>query len=236
MVYYDYINIGINDNDDNDNNDNDNDNDNKRGIIIEQNKEKLDKITNIKNCIKLNMCISNYEDKCNITIEKGIFEVYVRTLYQIMINFNIEGVYKLNLSSNSNKILEAFFEENKNNIYLPHIITSIKEDISNIDGIKKYYDFIKDNNNQYYKLNLTKLKNKRTFTLPIYNYYIDNDNDNNENNYKDTLIEAKEYCIKNNCSGITFKNNKYQIMKCSYFNYNQKENKNENEIYSCLYL
>lgn len=224
MVYYDYINIGFIDND----NDNKNNNNNKRGIIIDQNKENLDKITNIKNCIKLNICINDYEGKCNITTEKGIFEVYVRTLYQIMVNFNIEGVYKLNLNSNSNKILQAFFEENKNNVYLPHIIITNKEDISNIDGIIKYYDLIINNNNQYYKLNLTKLKNKRTFTLPIYNYYIDNDNDD----YKNTLIEAKEYCIKNNCSGITYKNNKYYIMKGSYFNYNQKDK----EVYSCIFL
>jgi hypothetical protein len=230
MVYYDYINIGFIDNDNDNDNDNKNDNNNKRGIIIDQNKENLDKITNIKNCIKLNMCISDYDGKCNITTEKGIFEVYVRTLYQIMVNFNIEGVYKLNLNSNSKKILQAFFEENKNNVYLPHIIITTKEDISNIDGIIKYYDLIIDNNNQYYKLNLTKLKNKRTFTLPIYNYYIDNDNDNDD--YKNTLIEAKEYCIKNNYSGITYKDNKYHVMKGSYFNYNQKDK----EVYSCIFL
>jgi hypothetical protein len=92
MVYYDYINIGFIDNDNDNDNDNKNDNNNKRGIIIDQNKENLDKITNIKNCIKLNMCISDYDGKCNITTEKGIFEVYAQTLYQIMINFNIKFV------------------------------------------------------------------------------------------------------------------------------------------------
>ena len=214
MVFYDYIDIGINDN---------YNDDIKRGIIIDQNKNVLDKFKNIINCVKLNMCVSNYEGNDNITYLEEKNEVYVITLYQILNNFNIDGLYKLNIKSNEIIILNAFFEENKNNLYLPHIIIS-KNNISFLNGIKNYYDY----DNLYYRLNLKKIKNKRTFTKSIKNYYITNDDDNN---YYNTLDSAKEYCIKNNCSGITFHNNIYQVRNGFYIYYN-----NDNNIYSWIYI
>ena len=66
MVFYDYITIGI----DNDN-DNDNDND-KKGIVIVPNKFNLDKINTSKNCIKLNMNISDYDGKSKINLDEVI--------------------------------------------------------------------------------------------------------------------------------------------------------------------
>ena len=120
MVFYDYIDIGVND-DINDNNDNGNDNDmiinvndninninddiNKPCIIIEPNKYLLDKMKNKKNSIKLNMYISDYEGKFNMTdIDNSI---YITTLYQIMVNFNINGIYRLNLNLYDKVILPA---------------------------------------------------------------------------------------------------------------------------------
>ena len=222
MVFYDYIDIGINDND--------NDND-KKGIIIDPIKTNLDKIQNKKNCIKLNMSISNYEGKCTIITEKE--DIYITTLYQIMINFNIDGLYKLNLNSYKNnfKLLKSFFEENKNNSYLPHIILGKYEDISLFSKTTDYYDLIIENNYYQLKLNLTKLKNKKTFTKPINNYSIDNDNDNDNDNEYDDYKSAKEYCIKNNCSGITFQNNKYHVKNGLYLCEN-----NKNDIYSWIYI
>jgi hypothetical protein len=102
---YDYFYIGIDNNYNNDNSE--------RGIILHQNKNNLDNIKIKKNCIKLNMYISDYEGKSNIILNDEIIEIYVQTLYQIMINLNIEGIYKLNICSNSNKILQT---KNTNNI------------------------------------------------------------------------------------------------------------------------
>ena len=203
MVFYDYIDIGVND-DINDNNDNGNDNDmiinvnvninninddiNKRCIIIEPNKYLLDKMKNKKNSIKLNMYISDYEGKFNMTdIDNSI---YITTLYQIMVNFNINGIYRLNLNLYDKVILTAFFEENKNNLFLPHIITS-KYDIDN-DFDYEYYDLIDSND---YQLNLTKIKNKKRFSKLIRKYYIEKDylyNTIDDLPYDNTLEAAKE--------------------------------------------
>ena len=34
--------------------------------------------------------------------------------------------------------------------------------------------------------------------------------------HDNTLEAAKEYCIKNNCSGVTYQNNIYQVRNCNY--------------------
>lgn len=224
MVFYDYIDIGIND----DEVDNDND---KKGIIIDPIKNNLDKIQLKKNCIKLNMIISDYEGKCTIITEKE--DIYITTLYQIMINFNIDGLYKLNLNSYKNnfKLLKSFFGENKNNSYLPHIILGKYEDISLFSKTIDYYDLIIDNNYYQLKLNLKNLQNKKTFTKPIKNYSFSIGNDYEYENDYDDYESAKEFCIKNNCSGITFQNNKYYVKNGLYLCEN-----NKNDIYSWIYI
>ena len=154
MVFYDYIDIGINDNDNNDNND-------KKGIIIEPIKYRLIKIRNKKNCIKLNMNISDYEGKSKNNLDEEC-EIYTTTLYQIMLNFNIDGVYNLNLNlyKDNFKLLKFFFEENKNDAYLPHNIFCKYEDISLFSFYYDYYDLIFENYYYKLKLNLEKIKNK----------------------------------------------------------------------------
>ena len=157
MVFYDYIDIGI-DIDDNDN-DNNNNND-KKGIIIEPNKYRLIKIRNKKNCIILNMNISDYEGKTKNYLDED--EIYTTTLYQIMLNFNIDGVYNLNLNlyKDNFKLLKFFFEENKNDAYLPHNILCKYEDISLFSIYYDYYDLVFENYYYKLKLNLEKIKNK----------------------------------------------------------------------------
>jgi hypothetical protein len=147
-----------------------------------------------------------------------------------MLNLNIDGVYCLNLNlyKDNFKLLKSFFEENRNNGYLPHIILCKYEDIS-IFTINNYYDLIFENYYYKLKLNLTKIKNKKKLSKLIKHYYFDND-DNNNNNYDD-YEEAKEYCIKNNCSGISYYNNKYQVKTSKYLNYNENI-----DIYSWIYI
>jgi hypothetical protein len=155
MVFYDYIDIGIDDNDNDNNNDND-----KKGIIIEPIKYRLIKIRNKKNCIKLNMIISDYEGKSKNYL--GEDDIYTTTLYQIMLNFNIDGVYNLNLNlyKDNFKLLKFFFEENKNDAYLPHNILCKYEDISLFSTYYDYYDLVFENHYYKLKLNLEKIKNK----------------------------------------------------------------------------
>ena len=159
MVFYDYIDIGINDNDNDNVNDNVNDNDKKKGIVIEPIKYRLTKIRNKKNCIKLNMHISDYEGKSKNNLDEEC-EIYTTTLYQIMLNFNIDGVYNLNLNlyKDNFKLLKSFFEENKNKAYLPHNILCKYEDISLFSLYYDYYDLVFENYYYKLKLNLEKIK------------------------------------------------------------------------------
>ena len=156
MVFYDYIDIGINVNDNDNNDDND-----KKGIIIEPIKYRLNKIRNKKNCITLNMNISDYEGKSKNNLDEEC-EIYTTTLYQIMLNFNIDGVYNLNLNlyKDNFKLLKFFFEENKNDAYLPHNILCKYEDISLFSTYYDYYDLVFENYYYKLKLNLEKIKNK----------------------------------------------------------------------------
>lgn len=218
MIFYDFIDIGIN---------TENDNKNKKGVIIEPIKYLLDIFVNNKNSIKLNMNISDYESKNEM--------IYTTTLYQIMLNLNIDGVYCLNLNlyKDNLKLLKSFFEENRNNRYLPHIILCKYEDIS-IFSINHYYDLIFENYYYKLKLNLTKIKNKKKLSKLIKHYYFDNhdNDDNNDNNDSyDDYEEAKEYCIKNNCSGISYYNNKYQVKTSKYLSYDENI-----DIYSWIYI
>ena len=97
-------------------------------------------------------------------------EVDVTTVYQIMINNNIDGVYylKIDTEGHDTVILKHFYEENKNKLFLPHIIRFESNHLTDnnliIDTINLYsnigYDFISRTiDDVVLKLNLTKLMN-----------------------------------------------------------------------------
>ena len=83
-------------------------------------------------------------------------------LKSLIVNFNIDGVYNLNLNlyKDNFKLLKFFFEENKNNAYLSHNILCKYEDISLFSMYYDYYDLVFENYYYKLKLNLEKIKNK----------------------------------------------------------------------------
>ena len=72
------------------------------------------------------------------------------------------------------------------------------------------------------KLNLHKIEKKFAFSSKIENYHIEGyPVGYNPTNlpHENTLEAAKQYCIKHKCSGITYKNNRYEVRNGNYINY-----------------
>jgi hypothetical protein len=162
-----------------------------------------------------------------------------------MINNNIDGVYylKIDTEGHDTVILKYFYEENKNKLFLPHIIRFESNHLTPneyiIDTINLYstigYDFIlRTIDDVVLKLNLTKLKNKTTFTTGLKNYYINDHPPNYDFNnlpHENTLESAKEYCIKNNYSGVTYQDNIYQVRTGTYLIYYENI-----DLYTWVYI
>ena len=280
MVFYDYIEIGTSDfateiqki-------------DNKIGISIEPVKYYLDKLPDKKNCIKLNIGISNYNGKsmvyylseenikkynfpkgirgCNtinsyhktvsrLCKEKNLnieeisesYQIDVYTLHNIFNQMNVDGVYylKIDTEGHDTVILKKFYEDIHHNFYLPHVILfesnalSSNHDIQEIISLfsNKGYDLISKNVDTKLQLDLTKLKNKTSFTVGLKNYYIMElplNYDITKLPYENSLESAKEYCIKHNCSGITLQNGVYEVRNGKYLNYC-----NDNSIISWTFI
>lgn len=279
-VFYDYIEIGTSDFDTEIEKKN-----NKIGISVEPIKYYLDRLPNKKNCLKLNLGISNYDGLCNVNylpekiiseyrfpdwvrgcnsvnsyhktvtnlcIEKGIDikdvsasdSVNVLTLHSLMDKLSLSGVYFLKIDTEGHDavILKHFYEENKDNTLLPHFIQfesnvlstneSVDEIISLFSGIG--YDLIdKNTSDTFLRLNLKKLSNKNKYTQAIKNYYImDYPANYSITNlpHANTLESAKEYCLRNNYSGVTLENGIYQVRNGKYIDYH------EGNIYSWIYM
>lgn len=261
--------------------------DNKVGISIEPIKYYLDRLSNKKNCIKLNIAISNYNGYINInyldenTINKYNLPIWARgcnsvnnfhntiknillqnninikdlaiiesvpcyTLKYIINDNNITGIYLLKIDTEGHDciILEHYFENYQNNNFLPHKIifeTNILTDSNYIDKILLMaknigYDLISRDEDAILQLNLKKIAKNNKFSSMITNYYIEEYPKNYDPNnlpHENTLEAAKKYCIKNNYSGITYENNKYEVRNGKYLNYYNDSN---STIYSWIYL
>lgn len=202
-------------------------------------------------------CINDYHPEVinicknkNINIEEICEkqEVKVSTLYKIMSIYNIEGLYylKIDTEGHDTVILKHFFEENKNKLYLPHIIrfesnhlTPNENIISTITLYSKIgYDFVSRTiDDVVLKLNLKKMENKTIFTNRLKNYYISDNPPNYDLNnlpHPNTLEGAKIYCVKNNYTGVTYQDNVYQVRTgCYLINYDNKENI---DLYTWVYI
>jgi hypothetical protein len=178
-------------------------------------------------------------------------EVDVTTVYQIMINNNIDGVYylKIDTEGHDTVILKHFYEENKNKLFLPHIIrfesnhlTPNEYIINTINLYSKIgYEFISRTiDDVVLKLNLKKIENKMTFTNELINYFIYDYPPNYDINnlpHDNTLEAAKEYCIKNNCSGVTYQNNIYQVRNGNYLiHFENTENIENTDLRTWVYI
>ena len=172
------------------------------------------------------LCI---EKKLNVFDVCLTYKVPVKTLHNILKEHDISGIYylKIDTEGHDTTILKKFYNDIENNNQLPHKILfesnvlSNYEDVTNIIKLfeGKGYDLIKRDHDTILKLNLNKLKNKNHFTQELKSYNI-NGYPNNYDIYnlphKNTFDGAKEYCIKNNYTGVTFINNRFEVRYSNY--------------------
>lgn len=199
----------------------------------------------------------NCIDDCHPTVnkllsDKGInmkdivtsYDVPRKTLLNIMHENNVRGFYylKIDTEGHDTVILKHFCSNFKDNEYLPHVIMFESNILTDSSEVKKTimlleqlgYDLVFSNQcDTALKLNLRKV-NKNKFTQAIPKYYIMNypaNYDPHNLPHKNTLEDAKEYCIKNNCSGITYQYNRYEVRNGKYMNYN-----GDDRLLSWLYI
>jgi len=195
----------------------------------------------VRGCNSINIYHLTVHNLCqeyglNIEAISDNYEIDVMTLYQMMKINNTQGVYflKIDTEGHDTKILKKYYEDIESSIQLPHVIlfeSNVLINSTDIDEIvelytKIGYDLIFRNNDTQLQLNLQKLKNKSIFTEFIKKYYImDYPLNYNILNlpHENTLESAKEYCIKHNCSGVTFQDNIYQVRNGKYVQYYEDE-------------
>jgi FkbM family methyltransferase len=203
----------------------------------------------VKGCNSINSYHKTVEKLCNnnnLNIEEisDNYQVETKKLSTIIENMNVKGIYYLKIDTEGHDcvILKEFHNDIVNNDSLPHLILfesnilSNKKEIDNIINlfINKGYDLIYRNTDTELQLNLKKIKNKSHFSDKIKKYYImDYPKNYNIKNlpHKNTLEDAQKYCIKHNCSGITYQNNIYQVRNGKYMKYY-----NDNNLISWVYL
>ena len=164
------------------------------------------------------------------------YKVPCKTLLFLLSEYDVDGFYllKIDTEGHDSIILEHFLENNKNNKLFPHKIIfesnrlSSKKDIKNIIKISQKigYDLISSGIDTILKLNLNKIHKTFIFSNELVNYFIENypknyDPDNLP--HENTLEDAKKYCIKYKCSGITYQNNRYEVRDGKYVNYNNEQ-------------
>ena len=138
-------------------------------------------------------------------------------------------------------ILEHFLNNFDDNMFLPHTILFESNILTNSTHTHKIisllqnigYDLLYSEHDTFVKLNIQKVKKTNKFSNKIQNYFIEDYPSNyNPTNlpHKNTLEDAKKYCIENNCSGVTYQNNKYEVKTGKYISYNN------NGVLSWVYL
>jgi FkbM family methyltransferase len=175
------------------------------------------------------------------------YTVPIKTLMTVINEQNITGIHylKIDTEGHDTVILNQFYKDITDNIYLPHKILfesnvlSNNRDVINIINMygNKGYELISRNSDDtILKLNLQKIPNKTKFTDSIPKYYItvvesSVKYDVNNLPYNNTLEDAKKYCIEHNYSGITYENGIYQVKNGTYTEYVDDTN-----VMSWIYL
>jgi hypothetical protein len=188
-------------------------------------------------------------EKKNINITDIIneYEISIKTLATIIDELNIKYIYYLKIDTEGQDaiILKSFYDDIINKDYnteiLPHNILfesnvlSNSKDINNIIELYSHlYDVIYNNHDTLLYLNLKKLQSKTKFSDKFISYYIEDypvNYDTNNLPHENTLEGAKEYCIKNNCTGVTYQDGIYQVRDGKYLRYYE-----DRSIISWIYL
>lgn len=170
--------------------------------------------------------VCNLLEKNKLSVEENIdsYEINIQTLYTIFLENKVEFVYYLKIDTEGHDvvILKKFCEDIVKNGHFPHVILfesnelTTRKDLDEIIELygQKGYDLIERGYNTTLKLNLMKLEGKTYFTPALYNYSIDSSfpaYDMKTLPYKNTLEDAKRYCIEHRCMGVSYENGIYQV-------------------------
>lgn len=171
--------------------------------------------------------------------------VNVCQLHDIIKKYNVSGIYHLKIDTEGHDtiILNNYLDNIHNNNLLPHKILFESNKLTNPLSIKNTIDRLVNigytviyttSSDTSLELNINSVKNKIGFTDPIYKYYLVGYPANY--NFKDlphsnTLEGAKQYCVDNNCGGVTYQYNRYEVRLG-----NKLLPYNDNNLVSWIYL
>lgn len=174
-------------------------------------------------------------------------EIDVDTLYTTMTTMNVEGIYflKIDTEGHDTVILKQFFQDITHTKYLPHVIMfesnilTVHNEVE--DTIKMLHEhgyecISRTEHDTTMKLNLHKRKHKHTFSSGFKNYYIiDYPPNYNPNNlpHANSLECAQEYCSRNNYSGVTLQNGRYEVRNGPHVYYHED---NANILMSWIHI
>lgn len=173
------------------------------------------------------MCLEKSIDIAAVTTTET---VPVRTLFQVMQDLMFDGLYLLKIDTEGHDavILKKFVQEfNGDRRLLPHVIqfeSNVLTSAEDVDEIVLLfetlgYDLLQKAHDTVLQRNLQK-EAKNTFSARIGSYYImDTPPNYSTASHANTLAAAKEYCVQNRCSGITYQDGKYQVRSGKYLRY-----------------
>lgn len=163
-------------------------------------------------------------------------DVQCNTLIHIMNEYDVSGLYLLKVDTEGHDciILNHFFLHNKDINLLPHYIIfesnclTKKEDTENLIILLKDigYDLISSGLDTYMRLNIGNVNKSFIFSNPIISYYIGSyprGYDPLNLPHGNTLEEAQKYCIENKHSGVTYKNDRYEVRCGKYLEYHKSQ-------------
>ena len=166
------------------------------------------------------------------------------TLNNIIEEYAINGVYylKIDTEGHDTVILDYFLNNITDNSCLPHKIMFESNNLTAFKDKKKIlsitaqkgYDIEYSSKDTVLNLNLCKLQNKSMFSEKIQNYKINRypkDYDSGNPPHGNTLEEAQAYCMKNNYTGVVYKDGKYEVRTGIYLIY---DNTQECEVWVFL--
>lgn len=150
--------------------------------------------------------------------------VPVRPLMDVMQSLNFDGLYYLKIDAEGHDvvILKKFAQDlNGNKNMLPHLIQFESNMLTSSEAVQEIvtlfgslgYDLVSRGGDTVMRRNL-QVKDKKQFTATIPHAYI-MDYPANYNvlelPHENTLEAAKEYCVQNDCSGVTLEGGTYQV-------------------------
>lgn len=149
------------------------------------------------------------------------------TLFQLVAESGIDGMYYLKVDTEGHDcvILSKYFNDvsfNRLNHLLPHVLRFESNELTDPDAVKSLinvlenigYQAVSRGGDTIAELDITKLKNKKGFTTPMFGYWIPgNPPGYNRRNlpHDNTLEAAREFCVKNGYSGVTFQDGVYEV-------------------------